>query len=113
MSTFTLTEGKKIKNDIFEKHKFQMKLISLWFISKMNIKIYKRIYLELPAWTSLVSCSDVKSKQPRNGTHLEMSKLYISTFIFILVSTKKKHNIIMIIHCSCLFALLAKIKYEK
>ena len=49
MSTFTLTEGKKIKNDIFEKHKFQMKLISLWFISKMNIKIYKRIYLELPA----------------------------------------------------------------
>ena len=105
MSTFTLTEGKKIKNDIFEKHKFQMKLISLWFISKMNIKIYKRIYLELPAWKSLVSCSDVKSKQPRNGTHLEMSKLYIST--------KKKHNIIMIIHCSCLFALLAKIKYEK
>ena len=36
-----------MKNCIFEKHKFQMKLISSWFVSKKNIKIYKKISLEL------------------------------------------------------------------
>ena len=39
-----------------------LKSLSLffWFISKKNIKIYNKISLDLQAWKSLLSCSDVK-----------------------------------------------------
>ena len=39
---FRLSKDRKMKNCIFEMHKF-----IFWFISKKNIKIYKRISLEL------------------------------------------------------------------
>ena len=44
--TFKLSEDRKM-NCIFEKHKFQVKLISFWFISKKTINTYENISLEL------------------------------------------------------------------
>ena len=45
--TFTLNENRKMNKCIFEKYKFQIKLIYFCFITKRNIKIYKKIYLKL------------------------------------------------------------------
>ena len=53
-------------------------------------------------------CSKKHIKQTRNGTYLDISKLYLHS-LFKLVSTKT-HNILKIINYSCLFALLAKIE---
>ena len=90
-----------MKNCIFEKQKF-----IFWFVGKKNIKIYKKISLELKAWKSLVSCSGVKS-----NTLSKQEIEHIWTCLNCI--TKKTRNICKIIHYSCLFALLAKIKIWK
>ena len=94
-----------MKNCIFEKHKFQMKLISFWFVRKKNINIYEKISLELSVWKSLVSFSDVKTNTRMEHVCTCVNCIYIhfSTCFY-------EKNII---HYSCLFAVLAKIKIWK
>ena len=46
-----LSEDSKMKNEFLKNTTFQMKLISFWFVSKKNIKIYRVLRISSFLWS--------------------------------------------------------------